>query len=847
MLTGAIVAASLRESVNCVRGTIHEGACGEYSNLMFESVIQDIRYAARTLRHNPGFSGVAILTLALGIGANTTIFSVVQNVLLRTLPYREPGRLVEIWNNYYPQWPQLGLSPADFDEWRQQAKSVTGMAAYQFVPTDLNLTGDGESERVEATYATAELFTTLGVKPVLGRAFFPNEDQPGAPNIALISHQLWETRFGGDQSIVGRTLALDGKDYTLAGVLPVNFRLAPWADIWFPVGMMDPNELKTRVHHPFGVVARLAPGASIAEAQAEMATLARQEALAHPATNSNWGVEVRQLKDPAAVKLRAALLVLFGAVGLVLLIACANLVNLLFARNADRQRQIAVRIALGANRARLVGQLLTETMLLALAGGCLGILIAETSLDVLSALAPAEIAGSGPAALNGWVLGFTFGVSVLTGILCGVLPAFQSARTDLNTVLKGSGTGTGGTVTGRLRNAFVVAEIALSLILLAGAGLFLRGFGNLLRVDPGFRPDNILTMRVSERALPIEVINKMTTAQLQDLAVKDSRRFQVLAERIAGLPGVKSVGGIDILPIAESQSATTRFVIEGQPDTEKAPRPTAQYRTADLKYFATMGIPLMQGRLFVESDWTSSNVVISQSMARRFWPTGDAIGHRINLCSMDSQPCWSPVVGVVGDVHQYGLNAGPTFDVYNAGGWTESLVIRAERDPSALVAAVRGKIHEFDSGLAVSRVATMDQILSNSLAQQRFTTFLLGMFAALALLLAAVGIYGVVSYGVSRRTQEIGIRMALGAQPSDVSRLIVRQGLRLALAGALIGLVGALVISRWIGSLLFEVKPTDPPTFIAVTLLLMGTALLACYIPGRRAMRVDPMIALRYE
>jgi putative ABC transport system permease protein len=814
---------------------------------MFKSVIQDFRYAARTLRRNPVFSVVAIVTLALGIGANTTIFSVVQNVLLRTLPYREPGRLVEIWNEYYPQWPQLGLSPADFEEWRHEAKSVTDMAAYQFVPTDLNLTGDGESERVEATYATAELFTTLGVKPVLGRAFFPSEDQPGAPNIVLISHRLWETRFGGDRSVVGRTLILDGKGYTLAGVLPGKFRLAPWADIWFPSGLMDADELKTRVHHPFGVVARLAPNATIAQAQAEMATFARQEALTHPATNANWGVEVRQLKDPAAVKLRAALLVLFGAVGLVLLIACANLVNLLFARNADRQRQIALRIALGANRARLMAQLLTEAMLLALAGGGLGILLAETSLDGLMALAPAELAGSGPAELNGWVLGFTLGVSVLTGILCGVLPAFQSTRAELNTMLKGSGTGTGGAVTGRLRNAFVVAEIALSLILLAGAGLFLRGFGNLLRVDPGFRSENILTMRVSERAIPPDVINKMTAAQLQEMQEKGSRRFQQLTEQITPLPGVKSVGGIDILPISESQRATTRFVIEGQPDTETAPRPTAQIRTSDPGYFATMGIPLMQGRLLNESDWTNPNVVISESMARRFWPSGDATGHRINLCSMDPQPCWSPVVGVVGDVHQYGLNDGATFDVYGAGGWTESLVIRADRDPTALVASVRDKIRGFDSGLAVSRVATMDQLLSDSVAQQRFTTLLLGMFAALALLLAAVGIYGVVSYGVARRTQEIGIRMALGAQPGDVSRLIVRQGLRLALAGVAIGLAGALVLSRWIGSLLFEVKPADPVTFIAVTILLSGTALAACYIPGRRAMRVDPMVALRYE
>ncbi len=812
---------------------------------MLESTIQDIRYGARTLRKSPGFTAVAILTLALGIGANTTIFSVVQNVLLRTLPYREPGRLVEIWDNYLPQWPRLGLSTANFEDWQTQTKSFSEMGAYNWAPNDLNLTRAGETQRVEATYATAELFSTLGVKPALGRLFLPEEDKPGQAPVALVSHQVWETQLGGQPGAIGRTLTLDGKDYTLVGVLPANFRLVPWADVWFPYGQMD--ELNTRVHHPCAVVARLAPGATIAQAQAEMTTLAQQQAIAHPDTNAGWTVSVQSLRDPAAVNLRDALLVLFGAVGLVLLIACANLANLLLARNADRQRQFALRAALGASRRRLIAQLITEATLLAIGGGVLSIVIARAGLDALSALTPAEIAAAGPASLNGWVLAFTLGVSVLAGIFCGILPAFQSARIDLNGVLKGGGSGAIGGDTGKLGNAFVVAEIALSLILLVGAGLFLRGFGNLLHVDPGFRADHILTMHVSQASVSTDAFNKMTEAEQNAVKLRDSVRFQQLMERVERLPGVKSAAGISVLPIASALRATTRFAIEGHPESERPPRPTAEFRTISSGYFSTIGIPLVAGRALDDFDWSTLNIVINQSMARRFWPNGDAIGQRINLCPMDKKPCWSPIVGVVGNVHQFGLGSGATLDVYIAGGWTESLVIRTDRDPATLAPEARAEIQKFDASLAVSHVETMGDVLSESLAQQRFSTLLLGTFAVLAFVLAAVGIYGVVSYGVARRTREIGIRMALGAQPQDVSRMIIRRGLQLAFVGAAIGLAGALALARVIQSLLFEVKPADPLILGAVTLLLFGTVVAACYLPGRRAMRVDPMAALRQE
>ncbi len=825
---------------------VKEQVCQERMGSWLQSISSDFRFGLRQLRKSPGFTTIAVLTLALGIGANTATFSIVQNVLLRSLPYRDPGRLVEVWNNYFPQWPQVGLSSLDFQQWQTQVKSLSEMGAYRFVSTGLNLAGDGETQRVEGTYATADLFSTLGVKPALGRTFLPEEDRRGTAPVALLSHQLWQTHFGEDVSVIGRTARLDGRDYTLIGVLPANFNLVPWAEIWFPVGQMDPDELNTRVHHPFAVVARLSPGTTVGQAQAEMTTLARQQALAYPTTNANWGVTVQPLRNPYAANFKEALLVLFGAVALVLLIACANLVNLLLVRNADRQRQIAVRMALGASPSRLLSQLLTEALLLALAGGSLGIAFAYASLK-LAALGPAKIAETAPATLNGWVLGFTLTASLLTGIACGVLPAFQSVRTDIASALKAGSKGAIGNGNGKLRNAFVVAELALSLILLAGSGLFIRGFGNLLRFNPGFDPDHVLTIHVSEVAIPNEVYAKFTPAQLNDVQLKDSIRFQQLINEISTVPGVKSAAGITVLPIAESLRATTRFAVEGQPDTEKSPRPTAQNRSASLGYFSTMGIPLVQGRLFDDADWVSSNVVISESMARRFWPNGDAIGHRVNLCAMASQPCWSPIVGVVGDVHQFGLNALPTFDVYGAGGWTEALVIRTERDPAAVASDVRAKIHKFDSALAVSRVATMEQVLSDSLSQQRFLTLLLAIFAGLALLLAAVGVYGVVSYDVSRRTQEIGIRVALGAQPSDVNRLIVGQGLALALAGVVIGLAGAFGLSQLIGSLLFEVKPTDPSTFVAVTLLLFGSVVAASYIPARRASRVDPMIALRYE
>ena len=793
-----------------------------------------------------GFTIVAVLTLALGIGANTAIFSVVRRVLLQPPPYRQPETLVQIFNTYLPAWPQLALSPGDFQDFRRQSRSFSEMVAYINMPQGFNLTGQGEPERVQAAYADSNFFPMLGVVPVAGRTFAPEQDKPGAAAAALITHRFWQSHFGADPTVVGRTLNLDGKGYTLIGVLPAGFDISRWADLWLPVGQYQ-DDLTGHVHHPYSVIARLKPGVSLAEAQAELVTLNHQEELAFPDSHRNWGIATQRLQDPAAAKLRLALFVLFGAVGLVLLIACANIVNLLLARNAARQKEIALRIALGASRARLVAQLLTESILLALLGGLGGIFLAGISLRALNALVPSELAIVKNTGLDGWVLAFTIGVCFLSGIVCGLVPAVQTLNQDLHTVLKEGGRTSSASSGNKLRSFLVVSQVALALIPLVGAGLLIRSFDRLLSVDPGFRPDHILTMQVDQPAISVAELNKMSNDQQTEFFRKQSFQFEQMAERIQNLPGVKAVGGVDVLPLATALRSASRFLIEGQPASETGARPVAQTRGASLGYFAAMGIPLVRGRLFTDADLGGANIIINESMAKRFWPDADPIGKRINLCSFAPAPCWSPVIGVVGDIHQFGLDGAPTFDVYGSGGWLPHFVIRTSSDSVSLARAAAEEIHKIDPNLPVTHVMTLDGVLAETVAPRRFSTVLLGIFAALALLLAAIGIYGVMSYVVSLRINEIGIRMALGAQPRDIWQLILGRGAKLALAGVAIGLIGALGLTRLLSSLLFEVRASDPVTFGAVALLLTAVALLACYFPARRAMRTDPIIALRYE
>lgn len=813
-----------------------------------ETLWQDVRYGARMLRKNPGFTLVAVITLALGIGANTAIFSVIESVLLRPLPYDHPQSLIEVWNTYPPVIPLGGLSPGDFQDWQKKLTTISEMGGYAWIQQGANLTRDGDPQRVQMSYATSNLFPMLGVKPSLGRLFTPDEDRAGGTPIVVLSHRFWQSRFGEDTGVVRKTVTLDGLQYTIVGVLSKSSHLLDAPDLWLPLGELpDDLGLSEHVHHELIGIARLKPGATVAQAREEFKALNRQSALAYPAEHKNFGVEVRSMQDPSAAQMRESLLVLFGAVGLVLLIACANIVNLLLARNANREKEIALRTALGANRARLVRQLLTESVLLALLGGGLGIVLAAPSVQALGALAPKDLAAVQATHLDGSVFLFTIAVCVLVGIICGILPALQVRKSNVTASLKEGGRGGGALSSRRLHNLLVVSEIALALVPLVGAGLLLRSLSDLLNESPGFRAEHLLSMNIPQAAFSPAQLSKLTASQQQQLLQKQSLQFQQIVERVEGLPGVKSAAGIDVLPLASQIQQASRFVIEGRPIPDAGVRPIAQFRIVTTNYFSTLGIPLLSGRALRGEDWNGLSIDINEAMAQRFWPQGNAIGSRINLCSFATQPCWVTIVGIVGNVHQFGLDAAPTYDVYFYGGWTPYLLIRTASDPHQIAIATADVIHKIDPILPVANVMTMDELLAGSVAPRRFSAILTGVFAVLALLLAAVGIYGVMSYMVGRRTSEIGIRMALGAQPHDVLKLVVAHGVKLALIGVTLGICGSLALARLISSLLFGIRPTDPVTFGAVIVLLTSVAILACYIPARRAMKVDPMVALRYE
>ncbi len=811
-----------------------------------ESLLQDIRYAARTLSKNPVFAAVAVLTLALGIGANTAIFSVVENVLLRPLPYPQPGNLVELWNTYPPQVPRGGLSPGDYADWREQNSSFSEMGAYAQLSQGFNLTGEGEPQRVLGCYASAGLFPMLGIHLAAGHFFVPEEDRAGSSPVVILSHRLWQSRFGGDPAVVGRTIALDKQRYTVTGVLPADFRLLRWPDLWMPIGQYG-DDLTEHIHHAFIGVARLKPGVTLAQARDEMVRLNQQETIKYPDSHKFFGVLVELMEDPSAAKLQGILLVLSGAVGLVLLIACANIVNLLLVRNAGREREVALRTALGASSWRLSRQLLSESMLLSLAGGVFGLLLAIAGLRTLMAFVPADLGVLRESGLNSKVLGFTAAVCVATGMICGLLPALRTLRPDLAAVLKQGSKGTSGPGRHRTHNALVISEIAMALVPLMGAGLLLRSFQHLLEVDPGFRVDHILTMDVEQASLPFTQAKQLSQEDWIQLQQKQSLEFEQIAEHIRALPGVKEAAGIDDLPLSNEFRQASRFVIEGQPVPNAGARPIVQFRTVSLSYFSTVGIPLRKGRFFTEEDWKVPRAVINETMEQRFWPKGDALGKRINLCSLDPKPCWSTLIGIVGNVHQFGLDAEPTFDVYFVGGWTPHVVVRTASDPATQAAAVTDAIHKEDPNLPVTHVMTMDGLLTDSISPRRFSAMLVGIFAMLAVVLAAVGIYGVMSYTVSQRTQEIGVRMALGAQTANVRSMILAQTIKLTVLGVAIGLAGALVVARFLSSLLFGIGTHDPVTFLAVALLLILVAVVAAYLPARRAMRVDPIVALRYE
>jgi putative ABC transport system permease protein len=787
-----------------------------------------------------------LLTLALGIGANTAIFSVVEAVLLRALPYRNADRVVLLWeNNRLRNRPHNVVNPGNFLDWRDQSKSFDEMAA--FIDQRYNFTGVGEPEEVPAQSATPNLFGLLGVEAALGRTFTPEDVKSGREDVVVISHGLWQRRFGGAPDVIGRSINLDGTSATVIGVMPPDFK---WfikenslsgkpAELWTPMTLAE-QQRATRRGRYLSAVARLAPGVSLQQAQSEMNTIGARLEGQYANLNTGWGVTLVPVRDQLAGEIKPALLVLLGAVGFVLLIACVNVANLLLARAAGRYKELAVRAALGAGRRRIVRQLLTESLLLAILGGALGLLLARWCLDLLVALSPPNLIGAGQVTVNLPVLLFTLAVSLVTGIIFGLVPALEASRLNLSESLKESSRGNvGGTRGRRVRDALVIAEIGLALVLLVGAGLMVRSFMRLQAVNPGFDAKNLLTMRVM-----------LPSTKYPD-AGRQVQFFRQAVERISTLPGVRSASAVSALPFADLGAATS-FTIVGRPAPAAGDKPVTDVRVADENYFRTMNIPIVSGRTFTESEATEDRkvAVVNEAMVRKYFPGENPIGKRI-IVNMAAEPGPTEIIGVVGDARYDKLEGDLRPMVY----WTPpqlpyssmTLVIRAANNPEGLAAAAAREIQGIDKDQPISDVRTMESWIAESVARARFGTLLLSAFAAAALILAAVGIYGVISYSVSRRRNEIGIRLALGAQARDVLQLVLRQGMTLVFAGMGLGLLGALALTRVLSSLLYGVSATDPTTFAAIALLLAGVSLVACYIPARRATRVDPNDALRYE
>jgi predicted permease len=806
-----------------------------------ETLLQDLRYGARTLWKSPGFASVAILALALGIGANTSIFSVVNSVLLRPLPYREAARLVYLMET--SQQHDSAVSVPNFNDWREQNQVFDQLAASRLA--SFNLTGAGEPARLQGRMASVNFFRTLGVSVAAGRDFLPEEGRAGASPVVILSHGFWLRQFGGDAGVVGRQLTLNNESHTVVGVAPAGFEYDSPVDLFVPLDSWAHPVTKERGSHPgIYAVGRLKAGVTIEEARAQMAAVMGRLAAQYPDTDQGKGVKLVPLYEHVVGDIKPSLLVLLGAVGFVLLIACANVANLLLARSTARAKEIAVRTALGATRGRIVRQLLSESVLLSLAGGTLGLLLALWGTDLLTGMIPEGVPRLKQTAISLPVLGFTLAVSLLTGLLFGSFPALHASKPDLNEALKEGGRSSTG-ARSFARSLFVVSEVALALVLLVGAGLMIKSFVRAQSVEPGFDPRNLLTMQLA-----------LSGEKYQ--GQKITNFFDEARRRIEAVPGVKSAAFSNGLPFYGAGS--TSFLIEGQPAPPKGEEPTAIEYVTTPGYFKTLGIPLLRGRYITEQDARNAQMVavVDEDFARRFFPGEDAVGKRFKLFR-DEYPA-TEIVGVVGHVKHFGLDAPAPYqsefyfalaqlpDQYvgrMAGGM--SLVVKTDGDAAAASGAVRRALLSLDSDQPVYGVRTMADTISESLAPRRFSMSLLAVFACVAALLAAVGIYGVMSYAVTQHTREIGIRMALGAQASDMLRLVVGQGMRLALAGIGVGLAASFALTRVMSGLLFGVSATDLQTFAAVSALLAATALLSCYVPARRATKIDPMTALRYE
>jgi predicted permease len=810
---------------------------------IFADLWQDLRYGLRTLLKNPGFTIIAVVALALGIGANSAIFSVVNAVLLRPLPFKNPEQLVMVWENAtHLGFPKNTPSPPNFLDWQRQNTVFTGMAAIS--ERSFNLTGVGEPERLDGRRVSANLFDLLGAPALLGRTFAPDDDRPGA-HVVLLSYSLWQRRFGSDPNVIGRAVTLNGESYTVIGVLPRSVHLpgyGNWNDqVWVPIAFNN-EEITERGNHFLDVIARIKPAITLKHAQAEMETIAARLAKEYPRYNTRIGATVTPLHEELVGDMKPALLILLGAVGLVLLIACTNVANLLLARTAVREKEIALRLALGASRSRLTRQFLTESVLLALLGGCFGLLLALAGVHVLKTFVPATILEIQAINIDARVLVFAALIALLTGIVFGLAPATHSSHSNLNDSLKEGGRDSAvGKKGNRIRGLLVIAEVAVSFILLIGAGLLINSFLHLRNLDPGFRTDHLLTMKVD----------------LSELKYPDGERrsvfFDEVLRSVRALPGVQSVAVAGNLPFTYNGDSMG-IAVEGIPDPPPDQWPDVIYRAVGPGYFSTMGIPMIRGRDFTDQDKLDSKsvVVISEKTAHHYWPGRDPIGKRLKPGATTSNAPWREVIGVVKDVRQNDFIAQPKMQMYFTYRQLKdlaanALVVRTSVEPMSLASSIRNAIWAVDKDQPVANIDTMDHIVSEAIARQRFSMLLLGIFAGLALVLAAVGIYGVMSYSVAQRTHEIGIRMALGARRADVLQMTVKQGLKLVGAGMMLGLVAAFLLTRVLASLLYGISATDPITFVGISLVLLAVAILASYIPALRATKVDPIIALRAQ
>ncbi len=806
------------------------------------SIFADIRYGLRSLRKRPGATAIALVTLALGIGVNTAIFSAVDSIMLRPLPYKDPERIVSVWE----QTPSLGIqqnqaAPANFFDLRNQNQVFEALGAYG--PLDINLTGTGDPERLDGQLVSANIFSILGVAPALGRTFLANEDQPGQEHVVVLSDRLWQRRFNRDPSILNRNITLNGESFTVVGVMPRGFFFPiRETELWVPWAM-EPDQASGRGDHYLGLVARLRPDASIERANADLAAIGQRLQVEYPRTNEGLGFIARSLHRDYVGDLRLPMLILFGAVGLVLLIACANVANLLLAQATTRRKEIAIRIALGARRWTIVRQMLVESLLLAGGGGLLGVFGAFWGVEALTKFLPESLSKLQGVNIDARVLFFTLGVSVLTAIVFGGLPALLASRTTPGATLSDVARDMAGGASGRhVRRLLVVSEVALAVVLLVSAGLLIRSFQLLRQVQPGFNPENALTMRM---VLPFPKYAK-----------KEARSafYDEVLRQVKETPGVEAAGMITFLPLSFN-GMNFSFSVEGRGAPSDMNLPFALFRVVSPDYFRAMGIPLLRGRYFEAHDTPDSTpvVLINRRLAEQYWPGEDAIGKRLKVGPLDSPNAWLTVAGVVGDVRQTGLYEQklefyvPYMQERRSFMAPRDLVVRTKADPAVIAGAVRKAVWAVDKDQPVSNVRTMDRVFAAAISQERFQALMLGLSAALALVLACVGLYGVISYTVVQRTHEIGVRMALGAQPVDVLRLVIRQGMSLTFAGLVVGIVAGTFVTRVLTDMLFGVTPRDPLTFAGVPVLLLLVAFFACYVPARRATRIDPLVALRYE